>query len=235
MSTSLQISQPVWVRKPKFSSGIQQPYISARRLRWTRPARLLSLKAQQQDDPEELDLGGDENTEAPPPLEQMGGDEAEELDLGGDEATAPLEEQQMEQVEDVMQEGEPAAIAEESSEEEVMMTTGSYLVDNFTGSVPDQMFGLNFIWQEKVLGISVDQLFSKGQRAPVTEYFFWPAVDAWEEIRVALSTKEWVPEVNQILVMNRCTEVINYWQEEGVMHSKEEAEAQFKDCLFLSS
>eukprot|EP01024_Parvocaulis_polyphysoides_P046495 TRINITY_DN4378_c0_g2_i1.p1 TRINITY_DN4378_c0_g2~~TRINITY_DN4378_c0_g2_i1.p1 ORF type:complete len:139 (-),score=16.66 TRINITY_DN4378_c0_g2_i1:31-447(-) len=126
-------------------------------------------------------------------------------------------------------------VAEQEATEqmEVPTSSGSFLVE-YTGEIPPPRFSLNFIWLEKVLCISVDQVFGKGQRAPITDYFQWPQVDAWEELRLALEERKWISEVDQILIMNRCTEVINFWQEEGTFHTKEEAEAKFEDCLFLA-
>ena len=119
-------------------------------------------------------------------------------------------------------------------------------------------FGLNFLWLDKNVGVAVDALYARAgaapsaapaedgsapsasasssvARAPLTEYFMWPRKDAWEELKAALEAKPWVPERDRVLLLNRTTEVINFWQDEGAKHSVEEAREKFPDCVFSSS
>ncbi|KAK9822404.1 hypothetical protein WJX74_001791 [Apatococcus lobatus] len=93
-------------------------------------------------------------------------------------------------------------------------------------------YKLNFLWFDKTLAIAVDQVMPKGQRSPVTSYFLWPHADAWEELKDALEGKPWVSERDTIMLLNRVTEVINYWQEEGDRHELDEARTSFPDCVF---
>ncbi|CAK0781444.1 hypothetical protein CVIRNUC_005375 [Coccomyxa viridis] len=115
---------------------------------------------------------------------------------------------------------EPASAAEESP------ASSSTAPEN-AGS-----FALSFLWLEKDVAVAVDQTFGEKLRSPLTEYFFWPRKDAWEELKSALEAKPWVSERDKVLLLNKTTEVINFWQDEEKKHSLEEAQAQFPDCKF---
>ncbi|KAL4436950.1 hypothetical protein ABPG75_004089 [Micractinium tetrahymenae] len=95
-------------------------------------------------------------------------------------------------------------------------------------------FALNFLWLDKNIAVAVDQVFAQGQRSPVTEYFFWPRKDAWEELKASLDSRSWIGEREKVLLLNQCTEVINFWQDES-KHSLEQAREQFPNCKFSGS
>eukprot|EP00210_Caulerpa_lentillifera_P007195 g6885.t1 len=96
-------------------------------------------------------------------------------------------------------------------------------------------FTLNFYWLKANLVIAVDQIFSKDQRSPLTDYYVWPKNDAWEEIRKTLKANPWISESDQVCLLNRVTEVINYWQEGETRHTLEEARSTFPDCVFMGA
>lgn len=96
-------------------------------------------------------------------------------------------------------------------------------------------FQLNFLWMDKNIAVAVDQVFAKGQKSPVTEYFFWPRMDAWEELRAALESRPWIDERSKILLLNKTTEVINFWQDEETTHKIADATAKFPECSFRGS
>lgn len=99
----------------------------------------------------------------------------------------------------------------------------------------DLTHSLSFLWLDKTIGVAVDQVFTKGSRSPITEYFFWPRVDAWEELKAALDSKSWFDQREKVLILNRCTEVINYWQDGDAKHSIDEVKQKFPDCKFQGS
>jgi 30S ribosomal protein 3 len=62
-------------------------------------------------------------------------------------------------------------------------------------------FKLNILWLKNELGIAVDQLQSE-ERIPLTEYFFWPKNDAWDQIRRELETKPWISTIEKGNLLN---------------------------------
>jgi len=63
----------------------------------------------------------------------------------------------------------------------------------------------------------------------------WPRKDAWEELKAALEAKPWVPARDRVVLLNRTTEVINFWQDDAAKRSVEDARAAYPDCTFSSS
>ncbi|KXZ53628.1 hypothetical protein GPECTOR_6g545 [Gonium pectorale] len=100
-------------------------------------------------------------------------------------------------------------------------------------NIPLPEFRLNLLWNVNTLGIAIDQVYSRGQVSPLTEYFFWPRQDAWEDLRQNLEARPWISERDRIVLLNRMTEIINYWQEEDQKPPIEAARAKFTDCLFI--
>ena len=47
-----------------------------------------------------------------------------------------------------------------------------------------------------------------------------------------MSCSLWCVCRDKVLLLNKTTEVINFWQDEEKKHSLEEAQAQFPDCKF---
>ncbi len=61
-------------------------------------------------------------------------------------------------------------------------------------NIPLPDYKLTFLWQNTNISVAVDQVYSRGQTSPLTEYFVWPRKDAWEDLKTALETRPFVSE-----------------------------------------
>lgn len=144
-------------------------------------------------------------------------------------AAAAEAEAEVEEIEEEIVEEEEAGVVEDWAAEKL-----ARLDADRGGVAEDPRYALNFLWLDKNIGVGVDQVFAKGQRSPVTDYFFWPRRDAWEELKAALEAKSWISERERVVLLNQTTEVINFWQE-GEKKTLQQAREAFPDSKFQGS
>jgi 30S ribosomal protein 3 len=72
-------------------------------------------------------------------------------------------------------------------------------------------FKLKILWLENELGVAIDQMQSEEQ-IPLTDYFFWPKSDTWDQVRRELETKPWILTKEKAQLLNATAIIMKQWQ-----------------------
>lgn len=97
-----------------------------------------------------------------------------------------------------------------------------------------ERFVLKFLWLEKSIAVALDQKIGD-KTTPLTEYYFWPQKDAWEEMKTFLENKTWISQNDSIILLNQITEIINFWQDKDGLNKKDilKVKENFPKAVFV--
>ena len=78
-----------------------------------------------------------------------------------------------------------------------------------------QKFELQVLWLEDSIGFAINQTIYK-QSIPLTNYYFWPVNDCWEQVKLDLKSKGSISELSKIGLLNRISDILNSWKQQRI-------------------
>ena len=69
---------------------------------------------------------------------------------------------------------------------------------------------LKIAWFKDFLGFAVDQVYCN-QEYPLTSYYFWPRIQAWEQLKLELDSKPGLTQQEKTRILDTAGGVMNYW------------------------
>jgi len=99
-------------------------------------------------------------------------------------------------------------------------------------TVVPQQLKLRVLWLKNVLGLSIDQTIVK-QSYPLTQYYFWPRTEAWDQLKLELDSKPWLSQTEKIVVLNLATDIITHWRTYRNTETIENIANNFSEASFV--
>ena len=99
-------------------------------------------------------------------------------------------------------------------------------------SLATQQLKVKVLWLKNVLGLSIDHIVAK-QAYPLTQYYFWPRTEAWDQLKLELDSKPWLSEKEKIIILNIATDIINHWRTNRITERVENLSTKFSEATFV--
>jgi 30S ribosomal protein 3 len=91
---------------------------------------------------------------------------------------------------------------------------------------------LKVLWLKNSLGLSIDNKVLN-QTYSLTQYYFWPKTEAWDQLKLELETKYWLSKLEKVRILNLTTEVMNQWRKSQSIDSFEAMATKFAGVNFV--
>tara|TARA_B100000475_G_C14919880_1_gene282744 strand:+ start:456 stop:770 length:315 start_codon:yes stop_codon:yes gene_type:complete len=99
-------------------------------------------------------------------------------------------------------------------------------------SLATQQLKVKVLWLKNVLGLSIDHIVAK-QAYPLTQYYFWPRTEAWDQLKLELDSKPWLSEKEKIIILNLTTDIITHWRNYRNTEEVEDTAKKFSAAVFV--